>query len=147
SSDRGGRRFREAAGPPAAHARRAARVGARPRSRRGSVRRTVRLRGGVRSRDGVAEVRLVEAAVRKLIQPVAALLVALALGAPDASATETPASGTAGQDAPAIGQTIPGFDAQKVDGGVEHVAFPTGGSTVLLFFLSGCPTCHKMLPQ
>lgn len=85
--------------------------------------------------------------MRKLIQPVAALLVALALGAPDASATETPASGTAGQDAPAIGQTIPGFDAQKVDGGVEHVAFPTGGSTVLLFFLSGCPTCHKMLPQ
>jgi hypothetical protein len=50
-------------------------------------------------------------------------------------------------DAPAIGDTIPAFDAQKVEGGLEHVAFPKGGTTVLLFFLSGCPTCHKMLPQ
>src|SRR5262249_15673024 len=70
-----------------------------------------------------------------------------ALLAPDAGAAETPASGVPGPDAPAIGQTIPVFDAQKVEGGVEHVAFPKGSSTVLLFFLSGCPTCHKMRPQ
>jgi hypothetical protein len=72
---------------------------------------------------------------------------ALALSARVARAAETPASGATGPDAPAIGQTLPVFDAEKVDGGVEHVAFPKGSSTVLLFFLSGCPTCHKMLPQ
>jgi hypothetical protein len=85
--------------------------------------------------------------VREWLQSFAPLALAVALMAPDAARAETPASGTPGPDAPAIGQTIPVFDAQKVDGGMEHVAFPKGSSTVLLFFLSGCPTCHKMLPQ
>ena len=29
----------------------------------------------------------------------------------------------------------------------RQVAFPKGSSTVLLFFLSSCPTCHKMIPE
>ena len=28
-----------------------------------------------------------------------------------------------------------------------QVAFPKGSATVLLFFLSSCPTCHKMIPE
>ena len=29
----------------------------------------------------------------------------------------------------------------------RHVDYPKGSATVLLFFLSGCPTCHKMIPE
>jgi thiol-disulfide isomerase/thioredoxin len=49
--------------------------------------------------------------------------------------------------APAAGDVIPAFDAQKIDGTTEHVSFPKGSKTVLLFFLSSCPTCHKMIPE
>ena len=49
--------------------------------------------------------------------------------------------------APSPGDMIPAFDAQRIDGSTEHVSFPKGSKTVLLFFLSGCPTCHKMVPE
>jgi peroxiredoxin len=49
--------------------------------------------------------------------------------------------------APSPGDVIPSFDAQRIDGSTEHVSFPKGSKTVLLFFLSGCPTCHKMIPE
>ena len=29
----------------------------------------------------------------------------------------------------------------------QQVSFPKGSKTILLFFLSGCPTCHKMIPE
>jgi len=48
---------------------------------------------------------------------------------------------------PAVGEVIPVFSAQAVDGAVQDVSFPKGSSTVLVFFLSGCPTCHKMIPE
>jgi len=38
------------------------------------------------------------------------------------------------------------FDAVGVDGVARHVDFPKGSHTVVLFFLSSCPVCHKMLP-
>jgi hypothetical protein len=47
----------------------------------------------------------------------------------------------------ARGETMSGFDAEAVDGAVKQVTFPKGSETVLLFFLSGCPTCHKMIPE
>ena len=47
----------------------------------------------------------------------------------------------------APGETVPPFDAEGLDGVVRHVTYPNGSSTVLLFFLSGCPTCHRMLPE
>jgi len=47
----------------------------------------------------------------------------------------------------AKGETVSGFDAESVDGAVKHVTFPKGSDTVLLFFLSGCPSCHKMIPE
>jgi hypothetical protein len=49
--------------------------------------------------------------------------------------------------APTVGAVIPEFDAQDLQGKTEHVRFAKGSSTVLLFFLSGCPTCHKMIPE
>jgi hypothetical protein len=57
---------------------------------------------------------------------------------------------TAAQDvsiAPAIGDVIPTFAASAIDGAAREVAFPRGSKTVLLFFLSGCPSCHKMIPE
>jgi hypothetical protein len=47
----------------------------------------------------------------------------------------------------ARGETVSGFDAESPDGAMKHVTFPKGSETVLLFFLSGCPTCHKMIPE
>ena len=36
---------------------------------------------------------------------------------------------------------------QSVDYGTpQHIDFPRGSTTVLLFFLSSCPVCHKMIP-
>lgn len=48
---------------------------------------------------------------------------------------------------PAAGEVIQPFDTQAVDGTPQRVAFEGKGSTVLLFFLSSCPTCHKMIPE
>ncbi len=73
-----------------------------------------------------------------------ALLVSatLALSAP-ASAQVPPASPA---PALAVGDVVPAFDAVGVDGTSHHVDFPKGSHTVVLFFLSSCPVCHKMLP-
>jgi len=45
-----------------------------------------------------------------------------------------------------MGDKIPPFDADGVDGVRRHIDFPKGSTTVLLFFLSGCPVCHRMIP-
>lgn len=47
---------------------------------------------------------------------------------------------------PLPGETVPAFDAVSLAGRVEHVDFPKGSATVLLFFLSSCSHCHKMIP-
>ncbi|HUL78510.1 MAG TPA: TlpA disulfide reductase family protein [Vicinamibacteria bacterium] len=49
--------------------------------------------------------------------------------------------------APAIGDVIPSFDTEGIDGQAQHVGFPKGSPTVVVFFLSGCPACHKMIPE
>jgi peroxiredoxin len=48
---------------------------------------------------------------------------------------------------PAKGDVIPSFETLGVDGKPVKVEFPKGSKTMLLFFLSGCPTCHKMIPE
>lgn len=65
---------------------------------------------------------------------------ALALGAPVASRADEPAP-------VAPGYVVPEFSAQAVDGTPRQISYPKGSATVLLFFLSSCPTCHKMLPE
>jgi hypothetical protein len=59
--------------------------------------------------------------------------------------SEAPAA--APPSAPSVGDVIPTFSADGVDGSSQLVDFPRGSTTVLLFFLSGCPTCHKMIPE
>ncbi len=48
---------------------------------------------------------------------------------------------------PAKGDVIPVFETLGIDGKPMKVDFPKGSTTVLLFFLSSCPTCHKMIPE
>jgi thiol-disulfide isomerase/thioredoxin len=57
------------------------------------------------------------------------------------------AAGQAADVVPALaaGDTVQPFEAEGIDGLRHRVDFGKG-DTVLLFFLSGCPACHKMLP-
>jgi thiol-disulfide isomerase/thioredoxin len=48
---------------------------------------------------------------------------------------------------PDKGDVVPVFETLGIDGKPAKVDFPKGSKTVLLFFLSGCPTCHKMIPE
>ncbi len=48
---------------------------------------------------------------------------------------------------PQVGDRVAAFDAQGVDGAAKKVAFAGRNSTILLFFLSSCPTCHRMIPE
>ena len=48
---------------------------------------------------------------------------------------------------PAKGDVVPAFETLGIDGKAAKIDFPKGTKTVLLFFLSGCPTCHKMIPE
>jgi thiol-disulfide isomerase/thioredoxin len=49
--------------------------------------------------------------------------------------------------APAKGDVVPVFETAGIDGQPQKIEFPKGSKTVLLFFLSGCPSCHKMIPE
>lgn len=48
---------------------------------------------------------------------------------------------------PAVGDVLPAFEAEGLDGRRVKVDFPKDSSTVLLFFLSSCPSCHRMIPE
>ena len=48
---------------------------------------------------------------------------------------------------PAAGDMVKPFDAPSLQGGSTHIEYGPGSVTVLLFFLSSCPTCHKMIPE
>ncbi len=58
----------------------------------------------------------------------------------------TPPAGGPAQS-PSKGDVVPAFETLGVDGKAVKVDFPKGSKTVLLFFLSGCPSCHKMIPE
>ena len=79
--------------------------------------------------------------VRRSRFAVAALSVAVAAAA---------AASARAQDAPLTpskGDVVPAFETMRVDGKPEKVDFPKGSRTMLLFFTSGCPHCHKMIPE
>jgi len=72
-----------------------------------------------------------------LVAGAAALLAA----APAAAQTAAP------PQAPSTGDVVPAFETLGMDNKPWKVDFPKGSKTVLLFFLSGCPHCHKMIPE
>jgi hypothetical protein len=49
--------------------------------------------------------------------------------------------------APLKGDVVPVFETLAVDGRPWKLDFPRGSRTVLLFFMSSCPSCHKMIPE
>ncbi len=70
-----------------------------------------------------------------------------ALGSAPASG-QTPGGSRAESDAMLVrGDTVPVFDAAAIDGQTQHISYPKNSATVLLFFLSGCPACHRMIPE
>lgn len=71
----------------------------------------------------------------------------LSLVAGASSFSDTPAVSPSPPPTLVVGDTVPAFDAEGIDGVVKHVTYPKGSSTVLLFFLSSCPACHKMIPE
>ena len=70
-----------------------------------------------------------------------------------AFAAAIPAEARAGEQDPALvkalepGEVVPAFDVEAIDGTRRHIDFPKGSTTVLLFFLSSCSTCHRMIPE
>jgi thiol-disulfide isomerase/thioredoxin len=74
------------------------------------------------------------------------LCVAAAIALPVWAGQTAPAPG-APPAAPSPGEVVPAFDAQGIDGSPRRLEFKKGSQTVLLFFLSGCPSCHKMIPE
>lgn len=71
------------------------------------------------------------------------LLLSTAVPAP----AQAPAPNSPPAQAPSVGDVFMPFEARAIDGSARWVGFEKGSTTVLLFFLSGCPTCHKMLPE
>lgn len=76
-----------------------------------------------------------------------ALAVQLTASAVPAASAGSQAPTPAPVPSPLPGETVPEFDAVALAGKVEHVDFPKGSATVMLFFLSSCPHCHKMIPE
>lgn len=76
-----------------------------------------------------------------------ATIVASALLLASQAAAQTPLPAAVPRDAPTKGEVIPAFETLAIDGKASRVDFPKGSKTVLLFFLSGCPSCHKMIPE
>ncbi len=74
-----------------------------------------------------------------------AVLVAGAALIATGSATAQPVARPA--ESPSKGDVVPVFETMAVDGKAQKVDFPKGSKTVLLFFLSGCPVCHRMIPE
>jgi peroxiredoxin len=78
---------------------------------------------------------------RRALATMAAVLLAVAeAGAQAAPPGDPPVS-------PSKGDLVPVFETLGVDGKPAKMDFPKGSKTVLLFFLSGCPSCHKMIPE
>jgi hypothetical protein len=64
-----------------------------------------------------------------------------------ASRAEAQGAAPAPVSSPSKGDVVPVFETLGIDGKAVKVDFPKGSKTVLLFFLSGCPSCHKMIPE
>jgi hypothetical protein len=48
---------------------------------------------------------------------------------------------------PTLGATFPAFETKAIDGTPRKIDYPAGRTTVLVFFLSSCPVCHRMIPE
>jgi thiol-disulfide isomerase/thioredoxin len=72
-----------------------------------------------------------------------AMVLALSASSPVTAASPSP---TASPTLLAPGDVVQPFEAARLDGTLQRVEYPKGKNTVILFFLSSCPTCHRMIP-
>jgi peroxiredoxin len=82
-------------------------------------------------------------ASRRTLMVVAAAAVLVAAPA----VAQVPPPAAAPPQSPSKGDLVPVFETLGVNGKPVKMDFPKGSKTVLLFFLSGCPSCHKMIPE
>lgn len=78
-------------------------------------------------------------------------VIGVAMGILGLTAAAQEHEGTPGRT-PAPGDVFPELESRSLDGTPQKISFGKSGDakapdTVLLFFLSGCPTCHKMIPE
>jgi thiol-disulfide isomerase/thioredoxin len=69
----------------------------------------------------------------------------LALGTSAAASAAAPAPAAS----PALlapGDVVQPFEAARLDGSMQRIEYPKGKNTVILFFLSSCSVCHRMIP-
>lgn len=76
-----------------------------------------------------------------------AMLLASGASAIAQAPVQAPSPSPTPQLGPAKGEVLAPFDAEGVDGSMYHVDYPKGTTTILLFFLSGCSHCQKMIPE
>jgi thiol-disulfide isomerase/thioredoxin len=78
------------------------------------------------------------------------LLAALAAGPPvsSAPAAAPPSAGSPESlgDFLKPGDTVSAFEANGIDGVTRRIEYPKKTVTILIFFSSGCPHCHHMIP-
>ena len=79
--------------------------------------------------------------------PLASRTTLLSIAAALLAAAQAAAQAAAPAQAPSKGDVVPAFETLAVDGKAWKLDFPRGSKTVLLFFLSSCPSCHKMIPE
>ena len=72
------------------------------------------------------------------------LALAVFVSAPLA-AGDTPEASPAAPVLLKTGETVPPFEATGINGEIREVKYTS--PTVLVFFLSSCPVCHKMIPE
>lgn len=84
--------------------------------------------------------------MKKLLSPARVLAPAFVVFAllPSLVRAQLPA---APEPSPSKGNVLPALETVSLDGKAQKLDFPKGSKTVLLFFLSGCPTCHRMIPE
>lgn len=71
-----------------------------------------------------------------------ALVLALRASSPVSAASPSPSS------APLLpGDLVEPFEAARLDGSLQRIDYPKGKNTLILFFLSSCPVCHRMIPR
>jgi thiol-disulfide isomerase/thioredoxin len=72
----------------------------------------------------------------------------LALGASPLLADTPPSPAASPTPAPLVpGNVVAPFGATGLDGSLHRVEFAKGKNTLVLFFLSSCPVCHRMIPR
>jgi hypothetical protein len=85
--------------------------------------------------------------VRSYRRSIVAAMMAVAATEVATAALPTPSTSPPAVTAPSVGDVMPAFDTVGIDGRPQRVDYPKTGATVLVFFLSSCPTCHRMIPE